>query len=649
MKILDATGAVEAVSQSKSQQRRRALQAVYLVMAAFYLWTATSGGVRLNFGAPQRDAYNLLTNGFLHGQLSILARPSAALLHLKDPYDPKLNAILQGPHHDLALYHGHFYLTWGPTPVLTLFMPWRLLHIGGIPINFADWLYCIVGLGFALTLLKVLVERFIPAVSTAAFTLGAIAIACGSILPFLLRDPQVYEVNIASSYCFGIAGCYLLATGFLLGEVRMRRLFVASLCFGLAAGSHQDTVLLAILPLGVAISLIGRIAPSERRARLRVAAIVLGPLAICIALLLIYNVARFGSPLQFGAGYVLAGYNPRTTPLYDFRYVAPSLYYYLLSPARLTVSFPYLVLGPPPVVGLGAPKSYTPEIMGGVFAIMPITLALVPGYRYCRRRLIEPQLARAMVLLVISGLTIAGALALGLPGGSYRYEADFFTLFLIPALLCWFMLTMSATRWVRRSAKVLGTIAIFFGAAVGLAASTLGYYPDYPNNYKSLEQSDPVTYHRLTNVLRPIPALIVRLVGHPVVTNITSPTGVAQSAGYFDVGVPTTNFFYLSPKPSVITVDSPDNEVADLVAGVNLRPGFDPISQVIVTVHSSSITQEFAVGPPFVLKVAVVLHTGTNTLTMSARSTRDPGRREQHPTTQIAAVVDLRVERVPSP
>src|SRR5207253_27783 len=106
------------------------------------------------------DYYNLQSDAFLDGHLSLLVRPANALLALPDPYDPVAN----GPYrlHDLALYKGRYYLPWGPTPALTLFIPFRLLGLGDMPENLAVVLFSLGGLVFSVLLLKLLVRRYLP-------------------------------------------------------------------------------------------------------------------------------------------------------------------------------------------------------------------------------------------------------------------------------------------------------------------------------------------------------------------------------------------------------------------------------------------------------------------------------------------------------
>ena len=89
----------------------RAPACFYALVFPFYWWTAvSSGNVRI------RDYYNQFTNSILAGHIDMPFRPPKGLRPPKNPYDPALNSTYQRWYHDLILYHGHFYLSWGTTP-----------------------------------------------------------------------------------------------------------------------------------------------------------------------------------------------------------------------------------------------------------------------------------------------------------------------------------------------------------------------------------------------------------------------------------------------------------------------------------------------------------------------------------------------------
>lgn len=532
---------------SSPHRRRLLLGAVYAIAAWFYYWTATSSADPITFGERNPgDPYNLLADGFLHGKLSILALPPKGLLALKDPYDPYANAPYSGPFHDLALYHGHFYLTWGPTPVLTLFIPWRVLHLGDLGQNLACLILGGIGLLFSLLLLDVLVERYAPHAPHWKVTVAAMVLASANLVPFLLRTPEIYQVSIAGAYCFGMISLYLLASALRGPSPGKVRLALGSLCAGLAAGSHWDFVLMGGLLVALAVWQYRRDERRSRRALGELSVIILGPFALVVALLLAYNVARFGSPLQFGASYQLAGYDPTTTPFYKLGYLWPSLYYYVISPVRWTFAFPFFALAPPPFYPGSVPATYVPEEIGGVLTTTPLLLLLiVPLVR--RRRFSRELIGVSIALLALAGV-LAVLIAFSLPGGSMRYEADYTTLLCIPVLLVWLTFTPTRRAW-RRLLAWGGAVLALYGVVLQVALSVTGPADTFrlfnPSGYSALQHDTSV-----------LPTLIVMLEGHASVVRVIDP----------DAGYPTALGDYGTYRAGASFTLLKDHEEIDVIA-----------------------------------------------------------------------------------
>ena len=99
------------------QQLRRLMPAAIAAVLCIWYFAAAVPLRHL----PQHRYYNLLADAFRAGQTSLLVTPSPELLALPNPYDPAQNAALRL--HDATLYRGRYYLYFGPTPALVLFLP----------------------------------------------------------------------------------------------------------------------------------------------------------------------------------------------------------------------------------------------------------------------------------------------------------------------------------------------------------------------------------------------------------------------------------------------------------------------------------------------------------------------------------------------
>ena len=187
---------------------------VLALALAFYMWTAASS-IPFGFPSVDQNVYDLLTTAFLHGHTYLPISPPPGLLHLADPYNPVQNTPYQGAYHDLSLYHGRFYLPWGPTPVLTLFAPFRIITGLRVSMSFAVALYAFVGLLCSVLLLRALLRHLVPRCPAWVLPVSTVGLALTNTLPFLIRRPIEYEVAISSGFCFEMAGVWLVVTAVL--------------------------------------------------------------------------------------------------------------------------------------------------------------------------------------------------------------------------------------------------------------------------------------------------------------------------------------------------------------------------------------------------------------------------------------------------
>ncbi|HMD57225.1 MAG TPA: hypothetical protein VKG82_07120 [Solirubrobacteraceae bacterium] len=537
---------------------------MFLVGSACYLWTAAST-FPFSLAGGQTDYYNLLATALLHLHLSIGAAP-AGLLHLADPYDPAQNAAYQGSYHDLSLYHGRFYLDWGPAPVVVLLIPLHLLGLAASS-SLTAALFSVAGLAFALAALRVLLRGF-DALPIWMGVLAGVVLVCSTSVPFLLRRPAIYEEAISGGFCFAMAGLFLALQSIAQRRASLTRLVLMSLCFGLAGGSRPPLFVLGLLVVPVYLTLRGTL-PQRR-----LLAALLVPCGACLALLLAYNYARFGNPLEVGQSYNLAGYDPRYAHLGQAAYILPNMWFYGIAPPRATILFPFLALTPPPITyPLGLPSSYTgPEITGGLLTMTPILLFAF-ALPWLWRRRPESVGALAAPLLLAAGAGLFGLLFLSYEffSSTERYEVDFAALFLFAGIAAWFALASGAPGRGRSTVRVAGAVLALWGCLTGLAISFTGYYD-------LLRATHPGTYRTLEDVTSPISTAIAMLAGRPILARVEAPNLAQVSAVRLtSVGAGVESFALPTGTTAQLTIISPDDREAGIVAtmapGGELRSG----------------------------------------------------------------------------
>jgi hypothetical protein len=546
-----------------------ALGVVFVLGAAFYLWTAgTSYPLVLN--GSQADPYNLLATAFLHLHLSV-GRPPAGLLRLAEPYNPVANSPFQVKPtdiHDFALYHGKLFLTWGPAPAIVLLVP---LHLLGLEpsTSLTAAVFAIAGLGFALAALRV-VLRQLGTTTLWMCALAALVLVLCSTMPFTLRRPEVYEDAIAGGFCFAMAGIWLSVSALADGRVSSRRLVLMSLCFGLAAGSRPTLALTALVLVPVYMSLRGT---RPRRGLLLALA---APVGGCLLLLAVYNQIRFGSPLEIGTKYQLAGIDQHTAHFGALSYVLPGAWSYLIAPPRPSVLFPFLLLAPPPVSYPAAlPANYEAfELTGGLLPMTPflLFLAALPWLRRRRPALLGP-LGVPLLVLAGAGAAIMVLLCYEFFATTERYEVDFATLLLLGALAAWLALSRDLRGARRRAVRIGGGLLAIWGCLTGLAISFTGYAD-------LLAIEHPATWAKLESVTAPLSRAIAAVSGGPVLAEVNTAKVFHTAAASYSLESPVRAFGLSVGEPAGLTIVSPDAREAALVVkavpGISIAGGAEP-------------------------------------------------------------------------
>ncbi len=485
------------------------LLAVFLFAAVFYLWTAGST-YPLSLHGPAGERYDQLARALLHLHLSI-GRAPARLLALADPYNPVQNAPFQAGYKDLALYHGRLFIPWGPAPALVLVAPLEL--VGFVPSSsLTASIFAIAGLAFTLAALRVVLAQIGP-LPTWMCALAACTLALGSAVPFILRRPLVYEEEIAGGYCFAMAGVWLALRALRAGRGSWVGLATMSLCIGLAAGARPTYAFAAVVLVPVYRAL------RHTRPRRGLVLALAAPLGVCGVLLLAYNQARFGSPLQNGAKYQLAGsFDQHTARFGALAYTLPGLWFYGFSPPQLLAVFPFVSIGglhPGSYPGVLPVGYFTYEPVAGLLPMTPIVafLAALP-WLWRRRPRALGALAAPLLLLAGAGAASALFLAYVFFSTSERYEVDFTTLLLFGALAAWLALARHTPRGWRRALVRFGGGALaawscLTGLAIGFTGAENLLATRHPGTWRTLQTlTSPLAHAIATADGRPAPAAV---------------------------------------------------------------------------------------------------------------------------------------------
>jgi hypothetical protein len=272
--------------------RLLSMGAVIAVLAA-YAYFGSSGRWSFPLISWRQSYYASQAEGFLRGRLSMAHEPPPVLAQLPDPYSHEARR-LAGVRSlwDASYFEGRYYLYFSPVPALLFDIPVRVVF-GAYPPDPLITTFC-ASVAF---LLFVLALR--RTVRRESLFFWILLLGVGNIIPYVLIRTAVYQVPIACAMMFTAGFAYALVR--FLEAPSMRIAFAMGLCLALAIASRQNLGVLVI----VAAVIVIRFTPRNELARMVIACA--APLVVIGSMVLLFNYARFHSPLESGICYQLAG------------------------------------------------------------------------------------------------------------------------------------------------------------------------------------------------------------------------------------------------------------------------------------------------------------------------------------------------------
>ncbi len=323
--------------------------------------------------------------------------------------------------------------------------------------------------------------------------------------------------------------------------------------------------------------------------------------------------------------------------------MVPGAWYYLLSPPRPSILFPFLQVAPPPESYPGTlPANYQAfELTAGLLPMAPILVFLGALPWIWRRR---PKLLGSLgtPLLILAGAGVAGLLFLSYEfyATTERYEVDFATLFLFGALAAWLALSVHLRGRRRWLVRIGGALLVLWGCFAGIAISFTGYA-------NLLEVDYPGTWSTLESISSPLSRAIATVAGRPVLAEVTAAKVIeASPASYTSITAPTTAFALSVGERAELVVVSPDNRtaalVADMTPAVLVGGGAKrSTSAGVLLVHGpGNVSSTYTIAPGGAQRhIPVQLHSGVNRLgLLSLAAPATPGK-PAIPTTEQALVL----------
>jgi hypothetical protein len=482
-----------------------------ILVISIYFWTAWSNGA--NPVSISNSYYPLLARGLVNHHLYLDIEPRRELLELANPYDPVLNESYRL--HDASLYHGKYYLYFGPTPAICLFVPYFLLTGHDFPQKIAVPLFCSAGFLFSVLLFLLVLSNTFRETSLWLKYGCLLSLGLANICPFLIRRPDVYEVAIACAFTF-------LQLGFLLFYLAMRNaersllwLVLASSSLGASVGARPNCVLAGGVFCALAIVLAGKRPLVDRGWPVRPPgkskwAVVcsIGPMVLTGLLVAWYNAARFGNPLEFGQRYQLAGVEMGSFSFFQLDNFAYDMWYNFFSPVSYRPEFPFVDAVQPKMF---SSHQYGLEKVAGMFLVSPVTIfSLAFPVLYARHAIRGWDRALLVTLILMAGSVVAIVCPLlFVSGATMRYLVDFVPTVVILGCLMLCHFDCCCNRKSRRKRWLFNGFVVMIllvSCADGLFLSFTGYS-------NLFQVGDPAGYAAVAKFFQPFEFLFEAIHG----------------------------------------------------------------------------------------------------------------------------------------
>ena len=340
-----------------------ALTAVLVVAATVMTWVSMfdqTGAVSTGW---QNERGNQITqeivDAFRAGQVHLLDTPSKELLEMENPYDWSARSALGvSAKWDHLLFEGKYYSYYGIAPVLLLYLPYNLITGYYFPVAESILLFGGLGIIFLTLLFLEFAKLFGKKIPNSMLIATLVILQLSSGVWYNFVYDNFYEIAQASGFMFTCAGFFFLLRSRIIGEGKVNHLHLtlATVCLSWAVLCRPTLALYCIVAcIFIVFGFVKRRGEvkealpdvgSVRKKALRSAAVkyllaALTPFVLIGGIQVIYNVARFGNPLDFGIQYSLT-INDFTRSQYHTDFVMIGIFNFLFAFPRIQPEFPYV-------------------------------------------------------------------------------------------------------------------------------------------------------------------------------------------------------------------------------------------------------------------------------------------------------------------
>ncbi len=365
----------------KSKRQKLVLGIIIFVHISGFIGVSVLNPKFVFMGIEHHLQYSQLTDSLLEGHVYLDKEPSQTLLDMDNPYDSNYRKQLMKENKDTylwdrAYYNGKYYVYFGIVPVLTYYLPFKLItgldfpNFMGVLVTACIFIFAVLGL------IHRIIQRWFKNVPFITYVLLSFFFidSCG--IMYFLKRPDFYSIPIIMGLTFSVAGLYFWLSSMKYKRVKHTegekadikdykkidmdipeneintnneefqgfsgcRLFFGSLCMALVAGCRPQLLLGSFFAIFLFWNIVFKDRMLFSKKSIKYTILFVLPYVIVAIGLMYYNYIRFDSVFDFGANYNLTT-NDMTRRGIVLGRTPLGIFSYLFQPPAYSPRFPFI-------------------------------------------------------------------------------------------------------------------------------------------------------------------------------------------------------------------------------------------------------------------------------------------------------------------
>ena len=369
--------------------------------------------------ALDNDFYSNYTDSLLKGKLTLDTEPSEELKALENPYDATQRRNVRYIW-DAAFYNNSYYVYFGILPQLIMFIPIKLLFRFNLPIYSGVLIFSILLINNLKNIMCLLYKKWFKNVSFSYLVLSIIGVISGSLIFWINRRPEMYELVLCAGLAFSTAGISSMLQAIEEeNKIKYRQLCLSAIYLALAVACRPNHLLVSLLFIPIIIKILKE-NWREKNKLIKTIAIIAIPYLIVGILLMIFNYIRFDNPFEFGTSYQLTVNDMRNVK-YRLLTLPVGIFTQLFKLPVTTNSYPFFVHQNSTIHFFG--YYYVESLVCGLFVLNPINYILL--FLIGLKKKIKEKEAYKFICYMVLVAFIICIIDIALAGTLQRYSMDY--------------------------------------------------------------------------------------------------------------------------------------------------------------------------------------------------------------------------------